>query len=265
MPFCPGFISRGRFLALSFFLILLPGLPVKNSLPVEQTHSANIISFSIYENENEPRLDDFLPLFVCFGTKIFSQHQTSTTLLGLVRENRATPVLTRSLVRSPTSTPKPRAEGSSPSAPAKKERQASACLSFFVVTGVEASARGACRASPPKRRLWRMQRGGDGAAVGDWQGGPAAADRAGHRKRACEASSSPSLHFHHAIEEPPSLSLLYSVLSHPASSVSNRCYPLQHPERTRFRPFGAFPGAFRCFCPLLTRKILGLFFVHLAA
>ena len=107
-------------MALSFFLILLPGLPVKNSLPVEQTHSANIISFSIYENENEPRLDDFLPLFVCFGTKIFSQHQISTTLLGLVRENRATPVLTRSLVRSPTSTPKPRAEGSSPSAPAKK-------------------------------------------------------------------------------------------------------------------------------------------------
>ena len=83
-------------MALSFFLILLPGLPVKNSLPVEQTHSANIISFSIYENENEPRLDDFLPLFVCFGTKIFSQHQISTTLLGLVRENRATPVLTRS-------------------------------------------------------------------------------------------------------------------------------------------------------------------------
>ena len=33
--------------------------------------------------------------------------------------------------------PKPRAEGSSPSAPAKKERQASACLSFFVATGVK--------------------------------------------------------------------------------------------------------------------------------
>ena len=103
-----------------------------------------------------------------------------------------TPALPHYPLRFPTSTPKPRAEGSSPSAPAKKERQASACLSFFVVTGGEASARGACRASPPKRRLWRMQRGGDGAAVGDWQGGPAAADRAGHRKRACEASSSPS-------------------------------------------------------------------------
>ena len=132
-------------MALSFFLILLPGLPVKNSLPVEQTHSANIISFSIYENENEPRLDDFLPLFVCFGTKIFSQHQTSTTLLGLVRENRATPVLTRSLVRSPTSTPKPRAEGSSPSAPAKNSATAFAVALFFVMAVGETEARVACR------------------------------------------------------------------------------------------------------------------------
>ena len=39
----------------------------------------------------------------------------------------------------------------------------------------------------------------------------------------------------------------FNWFSHPASSASNRCYPLQHPERTRFRPFGAFPGAFRCF------------------
>ena len=152
----------------------------------------------------------------------------------------------------------------SPSAPAKKERQASACLSFFVVTGGEASARGARRASPPKRRLWRMQRGGDGAAVGDWQGGPAAADRAGHRKRACEASSSPSLHFHHVMEEPSSLSPLYSILSHPPSSVLIRPHPLQHPKRTRFRLFRPKPGAFRHFCPLLTCKIFGPFFVHLA-
>ena len=71
-------------MALSFFLILLPGLPVKNSLPVEQTHSANIISFSIYENENKPRLDDFLPLFVCFGSDNFlpapNQHRTFSYL-----------------------------------------------------------------------------------------------------------------------------------------------------------------------------------------
>ena len=30
---------------------------------------------------------------------------------------------------------------------------------------VPSEARGACRASPPKRRRWRIQRGGDGAAV----------------------------------------------------------------------------------------------------
>ena len=146
-------------MALSFFLILLPGLPVKNSLPVEQTHSANIISFSIYENENEPRLDDFLPLFVCFGTKIFSQHQISTTLLRLVRENRATPVLTRSLVRSPTSTPKPRAEGSSPSAPAKNGATAFAVALFFVTgrnvlaTRHGCALRSACRGV--SERQWR--------------------------------------------------------------------------------------------------------------
>ena len=146
--------------------------------------------------------------------------------------------------------PKPRAEGSSPSAPAKNSATAFAVALFFVMAVGETEARGACRASPPKRRLWRMQRGGDGAAVGDWQGGPAAADRAGHRKRACEASSSPSLHFRHVMGELSSLSLLCSVLSHPASSASNRCYPLQHPERTRFRLFLAESGAFsfsRCF------------------
>ena len=59
--------------------------------------------------------------FVCFF-EIFSQHQTSTTLLGIVRENRPTPALPRSPVDFPTPTPKPRAEGSSPSAPAKKEK-----------------------------------------------------------------------------------------------------------------------------------------------
>ena len=153
----------------------------------------------------------------------------------------------------------------SPSAPAKNSATAFAVALFFVMAVGETEARGACRASPPKRRLWRMQRGGDGAAVGDWQGGPAAADRAGHRKRACEASSSPSLHFRHVMGELPSLSLLYSVLSHPTSPVLNLPHPLQHPKRTRFRLFLAFPGAFRCFCPLLTCKIFGSVFVHPAA
>ena len=76
--------------------------------------------------------------------------------------------------------------------------------------------------------------------------------------------TSPSLHFHHVMKESPSLSLLYSVLSHPASSVPNRPQPLQHPKRTRFRLFSAFPGAFLCFLPFWTCKILGPVFVHCA-
>ena len=192
-------------MALSFFLILLPGLPVKNSLPVEQTHSANIISFSIYENENEPRLDDFLPLFVCFGTKIFSQHQTSTTFSELVREDGSTLLLPRSPARFLTSTPKPRAEerwppvalcraglGSrlgrcwalptgeqhprqqprpSPSAPAKKSATAFAVALFFVIernvlaTRHGCAARSACRGASACR--WHARYGaGLGSRLG---------------------------------------------------------------------------------------------------
>ena len=65
--------------------------------------------------------------------------------------------------------------------------------------------------------------------------------------------TSPSLHFRHVMEESPSLPLLYSSLSHPASSASNRCYPLQHPERTRFRPFWGWTG-----CGWLFLSSLGL-------
>ena len=65
------------------------------------------------------------------------KHQTSTIFSELVREDSSTLLLPRSPARFLTSTPKPRAEGSSPSAPAKIERQASACLSFFVATGVK--------------------------------------------------------------------------------------------------------------------------------
>ena len=85
-----------------------------------------------------------------------------------------TSAFSRSLVRSPTSTPKPRAEGRvrasgtqatsrpererrpSPSAPAKNSATAFAVALFFVMAVGETEARGACRASPPKRRLWRM-------------------------------------------------------------------------------------------------------------
>ena len=53
-------------------------------------------------------------------------------------------------------------------------------------------------------------------------------------------------------------------LSHPFSPVLNRSHPLQHPKRTRFCLFSAFPGAFLCFLPFWTCKILGPVFVHCA-
>ena len=65
---------------------------------------------------------------------------------------------------------------------------------------------------------------------------------------------SPSFYSHHTMGE-----------FHPLSPVRTCCTPLQHPKRTRFRLFLAFPGTFRCFCPLLTCKIFGSVFVHPAA
>ena len=55
-----------------------------------------------------------------------------------------------------------------------------------------------------------------------------------------------------------------SGFSHPVLPVLNCSHPLQHPKRTRFRPFWTILGAFPCFCPLLTNKISGSVFVHLA-
>ena len=60
----------------------------------------------------------FPPFFAWFVPQNFPQHQTSTACFGTCGGSRVTLVLPRSPVRFPTSTPKPRAEGSSPSAPA---------------------------------------------------------------------------------------------------------------------------------------------------
>ena len=62
----------------------------------------------------------FLPFSLLPARKISPQHQTSTACFVTCGGNRETSPLPRSWLRSPTSTPKPRAEGSSPSAPAKK-------------------------------------------------------------------------------------------------------------------------------------------------
>ena len=87
-----------------------------------------------------------------FCPKNSSQHQTSTACIRTCRRNRATPPLPRSPVRFLTSTPKPRAEGSSPSAPAKNREASTMLASLFFVSAHKDSAtrhgcalRSACR------------------------------------------------------------------------------------------------------------------------
>ena len=65
----------------------------------------------------------FLPFSLLPARKISPQHQTSTTLFQTCGRSRTTPPISPFLAHFPTSTPKPRAEGSSPSAPAKNRRK----------------------------------------------------------------------------------------------------------------------------------------------
>ena len=95
-----------------------------------------------------------------FCPKNSSQHQTSTACIRTCRRNRATPPLPRSPVRFLTSTPKPRAEGSSPSAPAKNREASTMLASLFFVSAHKDSAtrhgcalRSACRGV--SERQWR--------------------------------------------------------------------------------------------------------------
>ena len=95
-----------------------------------------------------------------FGLKNSSQHQTNTSLLRFVRKNWATPPFPRSRLRFSTSTPKPRAEGSSPSAPAKNREASTMLASLFFVSAHKDSAtrcgcalRSACRGV--SERQWR--------------------------------------------------------------------------------------------------------------
>ena len=80
-------------------------------------------------SEKTVLFNTMLPLF--FDKTPWSKMKTQC-MAALDRENRVTLPLPRSWLRSPTSTPKPRAEGSSPSAPAKKSGIASAVPDFFV-------------------------------------------------------------------------------------------------------------------------------------
>ena len=170
----------------------------------------------------------------------------------------------RSLVLSPTSTPKPRAEGrvraGGTQATSRPERSGDQVLlplpkiallllqwRCFLSLGGTSWQQGAPAGSPAVRVV------GTCSPVGCVQrrsrlplrsvlGAPhwgAAPESAGE--------TSPSLHLHHAMEELPSLSLLYSVLSHPSSTVPT-------PSNTQNAPGFAFFGLnrvrfslFRCF------------------
>ena len=98
--------------------------------------------------------------FLVWIENFSSQHQTSTTLSGTCGRNRSTPALPRSPLCVPTSTPKPRAEGSSPSAPAKNREASTMLASLFFVSAHKDSAtrhgcalRSACRGV--SERQWR--------------------------------------------------------------------------------------------------------------
>ena len=88
--------------------------------------------------------------------------------------------------------PKPRAEGSNPSAPAKqKSLRFTRRLFCFTeqrrTRGTRSVPGNAC-----ERRRWRIQRADLGAAVEKIEEKRQPEDFFGHRKRGCEATSSPS-------------------------------------------------------------------------
>ena len=91
-------------------------------------------------------------------------------------------------------------------------------------------------------------------------------------QRDCTKPAPPSLGLAKRVQTRPAIfSILWWRLPPPPDLYwlfpffPNRCHPLQHPKRTRVRPFWAFPGALRCFCPLFTCKVFVPFFVRSAA
>ena len=155
--------------------------------------------------------------------------------------------------------PKPRAEGSSPSAPAKNREVSTMLTSLFFVSAHKDSA----------TRCGR--RPACGACRGGLQPGglrPGPTEAAAETKSFCPCHKtgentgfSPVSFFSCVVW----LCGAFGFRFWGSPPVRTDCTPLQHPKRTRFRLFRTISGAFRCFYPLLTCKIFGLAFVHLAA
>ena len=70
------------------------------------------------------------------------------------------------------------------------------------------------------------------------------------------AETSPSLHFLHAMEESPSLPLLYSILSHPSPTAAT---PSSTQNAPGFALFGRFRVRFSLFCCFPAAKFLPWF------
>ena len=149
--------------------------------------------------------------------------------------------------------PKPRAEGSSPSAPAKNREASTMLASLFFVSAHKDSAtrhgcalRSACRGV--SERQWRSA-----APVS-----AAPATKPAETLGFCRFSF---CMYCMAMVFTLVRTSGFLIWFYPSSTVLI-------PSSTRNAPdFGCFrlkSGAFRCFCPLLTCKILGLVFVHCA-
>ena len=186
---------------------------------------------------------------------MFSKHQTSTTLLSFEQGNRATLPLSCSLCAVSTSTPKPRAEGSSPSAPAKNREASTMLASLFFVSAHKDSAtrhgcalRSACRGV--SERQWR-------SAANRPRRQPRPSPSAPAKKPAKTLGFRRFPFFMCCIAI---WCILVRISGFPP--VRTGCTPPQHPKRTRFRPFWPKSGAFFSFSLFSGRKIFALVFVQ---
>ena len=203
---------------------------------------SNGLSFCVLERENR---------------KAPNQHR----LFVPCPKKRSTPALLLSLSTLSTSTPKPRAEGSSPSAPAKKERQASACLSFFVATGVK------------PRHAERVGHRRRSAACGGYsEAGMAQRSAIGKAALPPQTEPGTARGLAKQVQVRPSISAMLWRTSPPFPCFIALFLTQLHPPPTAATPsstqnapgfalFGGGPGAVGCFCPLLACKIWGLVFV----
>ena len=151
--------------------------------------------------------------------------------------------------------PKPRAEGSSPSAPAKNREASTMLASLFFLARIRTRQRGAPAGSPAVRVV------GACSPVGCVQARPRRQPRQvllplpqNRRKHwvfagflfSCVALLSGAFWFGFLVSPP----------------VRTGRTPLQHPKRTRFRPFWTISGAFCSFPLFFGRKIFALVFVQ---